>query len=57
VNARSLGGAGVGIGLRAPHHREILRRRPALGLVEVHSENFFAEPAARWLEGYAANTP
>lgn len=50
MNARALGGAAVGIGLRAPHHREILERRPTLGLVEVHSENYFAEPAARWLE-------
>ena len=50
MNARALGGAGVGIGLRAAHHREILERRPALGFVEVHSENHFAEPAARFLE-------
>lgn len=33
---------GAGIGLRAPHHGEILARRPALAFVEVHSENFFA---------------
>lgn len=50
MTVRALGGAGVGIGLRAPHHREILERRPALGLLEVHSENYFDEPAARWLE-------
>jgi len=50
VTVRALGGAGVGIGLRAPHHREILERRPALGLLEVHSENYFGEPAAQWLE-------
>ena len=31
-----------GIGLRPQHHAEFLERRPALGWVEVHSENFFA---------------
>ena len=30
-----------GIGLRQPHYREFLACRPALGFVEVHSENFF----------------
>lgn len=32
----------AGIGLRAPHHREVLETWPATGWVEVHSENFFA---------------
>ena len=31
----------AGIGLRAPHYLEVLEQRPALGWVEVHSENFF----------------
>lgn len=31
----------AGIGLRAPHYREVLTNRPKLGWVEVHSENFF----------------
>ncbi|MBY0579013.1 MAG: DUF692 domain-containing protein [Burkholderiales bacterium] len=31
----------AGIGLRAPHYREVLRDNPDLGWVEVHSENFF----------------
>ncbi len=31
----------AGIGLRDPHHREFLDTRPAIGWVEVHSENFF----------------
>ncbi len=31
----------AGIGLRAPHYGEVLDRRPSLGWVEVHSENFF----------------
>lgn len=30
-----------GIGLRAPHYREILERKPPFGWFEVHSENFF----------------
>ena len=36
----------VGIGLRQPHYREMFERRPALGFVEVHSENFFADGGA-----------
>lgn len=31
----------AGIGLRAPHYRALLEQRPALGLLEAHSENFF----------------
>ena len=31
----------AGIGLRAPHYREVLEALPQLGWVEVHSENFF----------------
>src|ERR1017187_5717444 len=31
----------AGIGLRAPHYREVLETLPKLGWVEVHSENFF----------------
>jgi uncharacterized protein (UPF0276 family) len=31
----------AGIGLRAPHYREVLTTLPALGWLEVHSENFF----------------
>jgi len=31
----------AGIGLRAPHYREVLRDLPKLGWVEVHNENFF----------------
>jgi len=41
--ARARLAAGAGIGLRAPHHEELVRRRPPLALVEVHSENFFGE--------------
>jgi len=31
----------AGIGLRAPHYREVLETLPRLGWVEVHNENFF----------------
>lgn len=33
----------TGIGLRTPHHTELLEKRPGVAWVEVHSENFFAE--------------
>ena len=33
--------ARAGIGLRAPHYRALLHERPALGWLEVHSENYF----------------
>lgn len=32
----------AGIGLRDPHHREVMETRPEIGWLEVHSENFFA---------------
>ena len=51
--------AGVGIGLRAPHYAQVLEGRPALGFVEVHSENFYAEGGAAldWLERFRAAYP
>ncbi len=33
--------ARAGIGLRAPHYRDVLEQRPAVGWLEVHSENYF----------------
>lgn len=36
-------GACVGIGWRQPHYETLLAERPALGFIEVHSENFFAD--------------
>jgi len=33
----------AGIGLRAPHHREVLERLPDVGWFEAHSENYFAD--------------
>lgn len=49
----------VGIGLRAPHYRELAERHPALDLLEVHSENFFGDggPALAWLERLRADYP
>lgn len=36
----------TGIGLRPPHAAALLDQRPALGFVEVHSENYFADGGA-----------
>ena len=49
----------AGIGLRAPHYGEIAERRPALGFLEVHSENYFADggPALGRLEHLRAAYP
>ncbi len=35
--------AAAGVGLRAPHYREILATRPAIAWFEAHSENYFGE--------------
>jgi hypothetical protein len=43
---KAVDGGSVGIGLRQPHYEAMLRERPALGFVEVHSENFFADGGA-----------
>ena len=44
--------ARAGIGLRAPHHHEVLAAAPAVGWLEAHSENYFADggPAIAALE-------
>lgn len=39
--------AAVGVGLRAPHHYEVLEALPELGWLEVHSENFFLASSAQ----------
>jgi uncharacterized protein len=47
--ARDLPGAipaRSGIGLRAAHHADVMRSRPRVGFLEVHSENFFCEHSA-----------
>lgn len=49
--------AAAGIGLRAPHYAELHARRPPLGFLEVHAENFFGaggQPRA-WLERFRAH--
>jgi uncharacterized protein len=33
--------AGAGIGLRSAHHESLVRERPAVGWIEVHTENYF----------------
>lgn len=33
----------AGIGLRTPHHDQVVNERPAAGWLEVHSENYFAD--------------
>jgi uncharacterized protein (UPF0276 family) len=38
----------AGIGLRAPHYRAFLDRRPNVGWVEVHTENFLARAGHDW---------
>lgn len=37
----------AGIGLRDPHFREIDEHRPAMGWLEIHSENFFGDDPRR----------
>ncbi len=34
---------GVGIGLRAPHYRDLLKRDKCVGWLEAHSENYFGD--------------
>jgi len=38
--------AHAGIGLRAPHYRDLLEIRPDVAWLEVHSENYFGEGGA-----------
>lgn len=44
--------AGAGIGLRPAHHEALVRGRPAVGWIEVHTENYFHDggPQVRALE-------
>ncbi|MDC7699385.1 MNIO family bufferin maturase [Vogesella indigofera] len=48
----------AGIGLRQPHYRQVLDSLPALGWIELHSENFFdgGQPLAM-LQSLAASYP
>jgi uncharacterized protein (UPF0276 family) len=49
----------AGIGLRAPHVREVLDCKPAIAWLEVHSENYFADggPALSALARIRADYP
>jgi uncharacterized protein (UPF0276 family) len=38
----------VGVGLRAPHYRQFLEQRPAIGWLEVHTENFLDQSGWDW---------
>lgn len=42
----SAAASSVGIGWRHPHYAALLEQQPALGFIEVHSENFFAPGGA-----------
>jgi uncharacterized protein (UPF0276 family) len=39
---------GVGVGLRVPHYRDFLERRPDLGWIEIHSENYLSRAGWDW---------
>ena len=39
---------GTGVGLRAPHYRQFLEQRPAVGWLEVHTENFLDRAGWDW---------
>lgn len=49
----------AGIGLRPPHYRAMLARRPKLAFLEVHSENYFGAggPPHHFLERLRADYP
>src|ERR1043166_7120961 len=36
----------AGIGLRAPHYRDVIDTKPRVGWLEVHSENYFGAGGA-----------
>jgi uncharacterized protein (UPF0276 family) len=39
---------GTGVGLRVPHYRRFLEERPAVGWLEVHTENYIARAGWDW---------
>jgi uncharacterized protein len=49
----------AGIGLRAPHCRDVIASRPDIGWVEVHSENYFGDGGQphQFLERIRADYP
>jgi len=44
----SAGPPGVGVGLRAPHYRQFLETHPAVGWLEVHSDNLLSRSGRDW---------
>lgn len=46
IPSRAAAAPVAGIGWRQPHYAQLLEQRPALGFVEVHSENFFGDGGA-----------
>ncbi|MCJ8338569.1 MAG: DUF692 domain-containing protein [Pseudomonadales bacterium] len=58
-DSRSIAEHAIGIGLRSPHHQQIVEQRPQIDWLEVHSENFFTEPSAqrRVLDQLAVHYP
>ncbi len=38
----------AGVGLRAPHYRQFLAQRPAVGWLEVHTENYLDQAGWDW---------
>ena len=38
----------AGVGLRAPHYRRFLEHKPAVGWLEVHTENFISRAGWDW---------
>src|SRR5262245_30869758 len=51
--------AAAGIGLRFPHVSQVLRERPPVAWLEVHSENYYADggPALAALDRIRADYP
>jgi uncharacterized protein (UPF0276 family) len=50
--------AAVGLGLRAPHVREVLSTRPRIGWFEIHAENYFSGgPALAQLDAIRRDYP
>jgi uncharacterized protein (UPF0276 family) len=40
--------AAAGVGLRAPHYRQFIEERPAVGWLEVHTENYLDQSGWDW---------
>lgn len=49
----------AGVGLRAPHYRTVLERRPGMGFFEVHAENYLGAggPPHRYLTAIREHYP